>query len=365
MDFSLATDGLVAEREQGITIDVAHIYFSTPNRSYIIADTPGHIEYTRNMVTGASTAQASIILVDARNGVIEQTIRHFNINNLLRVKHLLVAVNKMDLVDYAQEKFTTIVNEIRALQNQSPYTDQIITFIPISALHGDNVVNTSTHMDWYTGSTLLHALEHIQPQEIDPNTPARFPVQTVIRPKTTSHPDYRGYAGKLYGNSMRVGDRVMVLPSKTQSVIKAIDFFTAQFDQATPGSSFNMILQDNIDISRGDLITKVNEVPSSGKEIHALVCWMDKDPLKTGSKYIIQNGVKKVLSKTMRISEIQNQQDTHLADSSALKLNQIGLVHLKLNTELFYDTYAENTETGAFILIHPHEKTTAGVGFIQ
>ena len=225
LDFSLATDGLVAEREQGITIDVAHIYFSTPSKSFIIADTPGHIEYTRNMVTGASTAQASIVLIDARNGVVEQTYRHFFINNLLRIKDVVIAINKMDLVDYSEEKYNIIKGEIEYLASKSEYKGQNLTFIPLSALKGDNVVDPSENMSWYKGSTLLHHLENLETQHINDASQTRFPVQTVIRPKTNEYHDFRGYAGKVYGGDLEIGEEITVLPSKTRSKIKSIHFF--------------------------------------------------------------------------------------------------------------------------------------------
>ena len=225
LDFSLATDGLVAEREQGITIDVAHIYFSTPSKSFIIADTPGHIEYTRNMVTGASTAQASIVLIDARNGVVEQTYRHFFINNLLRIKDVVIAINKMDLVDFSEEKYNIIKGEIEYLASKSEYKSQNLTFIPLSALEGDNVVVASENMPWYTGETLMHHLEELDTEDIAEVSQVRFPVQTVIRPKTANYHDFRGYAGKIYGGDLAIGDEVAVLPSQTKSRIKGIHFF--------------------------------------------------------------------------------------------------------------------------------------------
>lgn len=236
LDFSLATDGLIAEREQGITIDVAHIYFSTPKKSYIIADTPGHIEYTRNMVTGASNAQASIVLIDARKGVIEQTYRHFFINNLLRIKEVIIAINKMDLVDYSEEKFNEIKLEIEYLANKSSYQKQNVTFIPLSALKGDNVVEKSENMGWYKGDTLLNHLENLTLNDVEEISNARFPIQTVIRPKTERYHDFRGYAGKIYGGNLSVGDEVVILPSKTTSKIKEIHFFDKSYKSATRGS---------------------------------------------------------------------------------------------------------------------------------
>lgn len=367
LDFSLATDGLVAEREQGITIDVAHIYFSTEKRSYIIADTPGHIEYTRNMVTGASTSQAAIILVDARNGVIEQTKRHFYINNLLRVKNIIVAINKMDLMGFSQSIFEDIMLEITKLQSNSEFKDQKITFIPISALLGDNVVDPSTHMDWYTGDSLLHYLEELDSKPSNTLNKSRLPIQTVIRPKTADHHDYRGFAGKLYGGDLEVGDEIMVLPSETKSTIKSIHLFKDSYQKAIAGSSINIQLEDNINVSRGDLITKVNELPHSGQQLKSSVCWMDKKPLVKGAKFLVQIGTNTLLSiiTDITIDESNNVINDAVEFNDKLQINQIGQVSLKLNKPVFYDKYSENQSTGSFIMIDPQSNTTAGVGFIE
>lgn len=366
LDFSLATDGLVAEREQGITIDVAHIYFSTQTRSYIIADTPGHVEYTRNMVTGASTSQVSIILIDARNGVIEQTYRHFFINNLLRIKDVVVAINKMDLVDFSEDKFNKIKEEIEELAGKSTYRGQKITFIPICALYGDNVVRKSKKSPWYHGRTLLEHLEKIDVQDVYEHAPMRFPVQTVIRPKTAGYHDFRGYAGKLYGGEISVGDEVTVLPAQTTSKIKGIHFFNENFSTAEGGSSITVTLEDDVNVSRGDMIVKSSEVSKMGKDIEATICWMDKKPLQQAEKYILQHGVKDVLA---RVEEIETVINTDFSGEQffpgRLVLNEIGKVRLKLSKPLFYDSYEDHKSTGAFILIDPQTKNTAGVGFIH
>lgn len=366
LDFSLATDGLVAEREQGITIDVAHIYFSTQTRSYIIADTPGHVEYTRNMVTGASTSQVSIILIDARNGVIEQTYRHFFINNLLRIKDVVVAINKMDLVDFSEDKFNKIKEEIEELAGKSTYRGQKITFIPICALYGDNVVRKSKKSPWYQGRTLLEHLEKIDVQDVYEHAPMRFPVQTVIRPKTAGYHDFRGYAGKLYGGEISVGDEVTVLPAQTTSKIKGIHFFNENFSTAEGGSSITVTLEDDVNVSRGDMIVKSSEVSKMGKDIEATICWMDKKPLQQAEKYILQHGVKDVLA---RVEEIETVINTDFSGEQffpgRLVLNEIGKVRLKLSKPLFYDSYEDHKSTGAFILIDPQTKNTAGVGFIH
>ncbi len=366
LDFSLATDGLIAEREQGITIDVAHIYFSTPNKSFIIADTPGHIEYTRNMVTGASTAQASIILIDARNGVVEQTYRHFFINNLLKIKEVIVAVNKMDLVNFSEEKFQNIKNEIEYLATKSDFKKEQITFIPISALKGDNVVEKSTQIPWYQGETLLHHLEKIDTTLTSDHAKARFPVQTVIRPKTTDYHDFRAYAGKIYGGDFSVGDEVIVLPSLTKSTIKNIYFFDQEFDKATSGSSVSITLTDDVNISRGDMIVKVDETPTISKDLEATICWMDKEPLEVSQKYYLKHGVNDVQAKITNLSTILHTDFSGLEENpSKLTLNQIGDVQLKVSKSLFFDSYKQHKYNGAFILINPKTNNTVGVGFIK
>jgi len=366
LDFSLATDGLVAEREQGITIDVAHIYFSTRKKSFIIADTPGHIEYTRNMVTGASTAQASIVLIDARNGVVEQTYRHFFINNLLRIKDVVIAINKMDLVDFSEEKFNTIKGEIEYLASKSEYKNQNLTFIPLSALKGDNVVEKSENMDWYQGETLMHHLERLDSDDINDHSQARFPVQTVIRPKTEEYHDYRGYAGKIYGGDFEVGDAIAVLPSLTKSKIKSINFFDKEYQKAKRGSSVTITLEDNVNVSRGDMLVKVDEQPTIAKQLDATICWMDKEPLQASQKYYIKHGVNDAQAKITQLSSIIKTDFSGIEESpSELELNQIGDIQLKLSRPLSFDSYKKNKSNGSFILINPKTNNTVGVGFIK
>lgn len=366
LDFSLATDGLVAEREQGITIDVAHIYFSTQKTSFIIADTPGHIEYTRNMVTGASNSQVSIILVDARNGVVEQTYRHFFINNLLRVKDVIVAVNKMDLVDFSEEKFNQIKGEIEYLAKKSDYQNQNITFIPLSALKGDNVVKSSENTPWYKGETLLNHLENLGAEDTQEASKARFPVQTVIRPKTDEYHDFRGYAGKLYGGDLVVGDSVTVLPSATKSTIKSIQFFDKEYARAKRGSSVNITLEDDVNVSRGDMLVKTGEEPSVVKQLEATICWMDKAPLQASQKYYIKHGVNDVQAKITELTSLIRTDFSGKEETpSQLSLNEIGEVSLKVSKPLFVDSYEENKANGAFIIINPKTNTTSGVGFIK
>jgi len=366
LDFSLATDGLVAEREQGITIDVAHIYFSTQKRSYIIADTPGHVEYTRNMVTGASTSQASIILIDARHGVIEQTSRHFYINNLLRVKDIVVAVNKMDLVDFSEENFNKVKADITKLSETSEYKNQNITFIPISALHGDNIIEKSEKTAWYKGETLLTHLEGIEAQDVYEKAQTRLPIQTVIRPKSEEYHDYRGYAGKLYGGDLAVGNEVTILPSGTKSKVKGIQFFEESFDKAERGTSITVTLENDVNVSRGDMIVKSEELPVVSKDIRATICWMDAKPLTVSSKYILKHGVNQVLAKIATLNTlVETDFSGEKTNINQLDINDIGKVDIKLNKALYFDTYAENKSNGSFILVDPQTNATAGVGFIK
>jgi sulfate adenylyltransferase subunit 1 len=365
LDFSLATDGLVAEREQGITIDVAHIYFSTAKKSYIIADTPGHVEYTRNMVTGASTSQVSIILIDARKGVIEQTYRHFFINNLLRVKDVIVAINKMDLVDYSEEVFNNIKADFQALNAKSSYKEQNVSYIPLSALTGDNVVESLGKMPWYTGQTILQHLEALESKDIYDTGKTRFPVQTVIRPKTEEYHDFRGYAGKLYGNNIKVGDAVTVLPSLTESKVTNIHFFDQQFDEAVAGSSITIELENDINVTRGDMIVKSNELPKVEKDITTTVCWMDSKKLVAGTKYLVQHNTNRVLAKVDSIKNVIATDYSGTTPASQLSINEIGEVTIKLSKPLYFDAYNDNKSNGAFILIDASTNTTAGVGFIR
>lgn len=366
LDFSLATDGLVAEREQGITIDVAHIYFSTPSKSYIIADTPGHVEYTRNMVTGASTSQASIILIDARKGVIEQTHRHFFINNLLRVKDVIVAINKMDLVDFSEETYNKIKADFSELMGKRDYQDQNITFIPVSALKGDNVVNRSEHTPWYQGQTLLEHLEELDQKDIYNTGTPRFPVQYVIRPKTEDFHDFRGFAGKVYGGELSVGDEVVVLPSMTRSKIKAIYFYDKEYQTAPRRSSVTITLEDEVNVSRGDMLVKVGDLPTVDKQLTATVSWMDSDDFTPGGKYVLQHGVNKVLAKVDAIEHKIHPDYSGIEENvTSLQMNDIAKVRLKLNKPIFYDRFKDHRTNGSFIIIDSRTNNTAGVGFIE
>ncbi|CAZ94907.1 GTP-binding protein [Zobellia galactanivorans] len=367
LDFSLATDGLVAEREQGITIDVAHIYFSTAKKSYIIADTPGHVEYTRNMVTGASTSQAAIILIDARKGVIEQTNRHFFINNLLRIKDVVVAINKMDLVDYSEETYNAIKADFEELMAKRDYQDQKITFIPVSALKGDNVVNKTDKTPWYTGPTLLEHFEALDRKDIFNVGTPRFPVQYVIRPKTEEHHDFRGFAGKVYGGELSVGDEVVALPSQTRSKIKDIYFYDKKYHTASRRSSVTITLEDEINLSRGDMLVKAEDLPTIDKQFTATISWMDSDNLTAGKKYVVQHGVNKVLAKVDNIHHKINPDysgiDTNV--DGGLGMNDIAQVTFKLNKPIFYDKFKDHRTNGSFILIDTQTNNTVGAGFIS
>lgn len=364
LDFSLATDGLIAEREQGITIDVAHIYFSTRKKSYIIADTPGHVEYTRNMVTGASTSQASIILIDARKGVIEQTYRHFFINNLLRIREVVVAVNKMDLVNYSEDIFNEIVADFKKLQQKSNYKAQKLKFIPVSALWGENIAEKSAAMPWYGGESVLEHLESLKAEDFREKAPARFSVQTVIRPKTAEFRDFRGYAGKVTGNSLKVGDEVTVLPSLTTSTIKEIYFFKDRYSEAPAGSSVTITLTNDVNVTRGDMLVKTREVPLVTKELLATVCWMDGKALVPGSKYLLQHNTNSIFSKIDKIESKIAANFEGSSQASALQLNEIGKVTIRLSKPVFADKFEKNKDNGRFILIDTQTNTTAGVGFI-
>ncbi|CAL1516996.1 GTP-binding protein [Chitinophaga sp. MM2321] len=365
-DLSLLTDGLVAEREQGITIDVAHIYFSTPTRKYIIADTPGHIEYTRNMVTGASNAQVSLILIDARRGIVEQTHRHFFIANLLRIPYLLVCVNKMDLVEYSEARFNQIMEDFQQLLDNAAFKGQEIKFIPISSLYGENVASRTGAINWYKGDTLLEYLERITFDHEDRNHPARFPIQSVIRPRTTEHHDFRGFAGKVASGHFTVGDEVISLPSGQKSKIKTIEQFESQLTVANARESVIITLEDEIDSSRGNMLVKTNELPEQRKEIAAYICWMDQQKLTTGKTYLLQHGINRVKAKVQQIqfvTDVTNHLQT--ADKNEMSLNDIGKISIKTAQPVFADSYHENPANGAFILIDEFNNTTVAVGFID
>lgn len=364
-DLSLLTDGLIAEREQGITIDVAHIYFSTPTRKYIIADTPGHFEYTRNMITGASNAQVAIILIDARNGIVEQTHRHFYITQLLRIPYVVVCVNKMDLVDYAEEPFNQIRQQFEELFEKANYKEQQLQFIPASSLYGDNISTRSSQFDWYNGPSLLEFMEGIDWHASQNQLPARFPVQYVVRPKSEQWHDFRGFAGKLNSGTFTKGDAVVALPSLQESVIEDIYKFEESVNQAESGDSVVITLKDEIDISRGDMLVKKSEQPEALKEISAQVCWLDHTPLKAGKTYLLQHGSNRVKARITNLYASINVLDYKTIDDvEEIGLNEIGYISLKTAKPVNADTYASNKRNGSFILIDEGSNSTVGVGFI-
>ena len=364
VNLALLTDGLRAEREQGITIDVAYRYFATPRRKFIMADTPGHIQYTRNMVTGASTADLAIVLIDARKGVIEQSRRHSFIASLLRIPHLVVAVNKMDLVDWDQEVFNSIRAEFTEFASKLDISD--LTFIPMSALLGDNVVDRSANMPWYEGSTLLHHMEDVHIASDRNMVDVRFPVQYVIRPQSTEFHDYRGYAGQVNGGVMKPGDEVMVLPSGFTSTIASIDTADGPVAEAFEPMSVTVRLTDEIDISRGDMICRPKNQPEVGQNIDAMICWMsDTTQLRPGQKLAIKHTTKWARA---LIKNLQYRLDINtlhrVEDATELKLNEIGRIQFRTTQPLFFDEYKRNRSTGSFILVDETTNATVGAGMI-
>ena len=362
VNLALLTDGLRAEREQGITIDVAYRYFQTPRRKFVIADTPGHEQYTRNMVTGASTADLSIVLVDARKGVSEQTRRHAYIASLLRIPHLVVCVNKMDLVGYDEAVFDEIVEELTDWTARLDIAD--ITFIPISALHGDNVVERSLEMAWYDGPSLLYHLEHVVIASDRNLTDTRFPVQWVIRPNSDEHHDYRGYAGQLAGGVLHPGDEVMVLPSGQRTEIASIDTFEGPVDTAFPSMSVTLRLAGELDISRGDMLVEPDDPPVAARELEAMVCWMGDAPLQPGARLVIKHTTRTTRA---RVEELEYRVDVNKLDhlsADELVLNEIGRVRIRTGSPLIVDPYARNRTTGSFILIDQASNDTVAAGTV-
>ena len=364
VNLALLTDGLRSEREQGITIDVAYRYFATPKRKFIIADTPGHIQYTRNMVTGASTANLAIVLIDARNGVIEQTCRHAIIASLLNIKHVVICVNKMDLVDYSEECYNAIVEQFKEFASR---LDNIveITFIPISALNGDNVVETSKNMSCYQGPTLLYHLEHVYIGADTNHIDARFPVQWVIRPHSHQHHDFRGYAGRIAGGVFKPGDEVVVLPSGFHSKIKSIHTMDGEIAEAYDPLSVTITLEDEIDIGRGDMLAKPNNQPKVGQEIEAMICWFSDKKLSQRGKYIVRHTTTEAKAVVKDVRYKININNLHkIEDDLEFSLNDIGRIALRVSSPLFYDSYQRNRQTGSFILIDEFSNETVGVGMI-
>lgn len=365
VDLALLTDGLRAEREQGITIDVAHRYFATPRRKFIIGDTPGHIQYTRNMVTGASTADLAIVLIDARHGVIEQSRRHAFIASLLRIPHIVVAINKMDLVEWDQSVFEAIREDFTTFATKLDAPD--LTFIPMSALLGDNVVDRSANMPWYEGSTLLHHLEEVHISSDRNLVDVRFPVQYVIRPQTADHPDYRGYAGSVSGGIMKPGDDVVVLPSGFESKIKSIDTADGPVDEAYAPMAVTVTLEDDIDISRGDMICRPHNQPTVSQDIDAMVCWMaDSSKLRPGQKLAIKHTTRWARAMVKDLQYRLDINSLHRDEGATeLGLNEIGRVRLRTTQPLFHDEYRRNRLTGSFILVDETTNVTVAAGMIN
>jgi sulfate adenylyltransferase subunit 1 len=363
LDLSLLTDGLRAEREQGITIDVAYRYFATPARKFIIADTPGHIQYTRNMVTGASTADLAVILIDARKGVLEQTIRHSYIASLLDIRHIIFCINKMDMVDWAESTFSGICADLSRLAEKLGIEDAI--YIPISAKFGDNVVDRSASMDWYKGDTFLHTIETIDILKDKNSAHMRFPVQTIIRPHRNEYHDYRGYAGRIAGGTFRPGDEVVVLPSMIKSKISSIDMFGKTFSESSAGDSVTISLEDQIDISRGDMIAGADDMPTISQDINLMLCWFNEKPLSTGGRYIMRINsneagciVKKVNFK-MNINTLELE-----CDNLSVSMNDIANVSIRTSKPVFFDPYKQNNITGSIILIDEGTNETVAAGMI-
>ncbi len=365
VDLALLTDGLRAEREQGITIDVAYRYFATPKRKFIIADTPGHVQYTRNMVTGASTANLALILVDARTGVIEQTKRHSYLASLLKIPHLVLCVNKMDLVDYSEDKYDEIVSDFKAFAAKMDIKD--VRFVPISALNGDNVVERSTNMDWYKGGTLLHLLETIHISSDYNHQDPRIPVQYVIRPqKIEGFHDYRGFAGRIASGIFRVGEEVTILPSGFTSKIKSLRNLDKEVEEAFPPMSVSVELEDDLDVSRGDMIVKPNNQAESNQDIDAMMCWFDSKPLAIGSKFILRHTSSESRAMVKDIVYKMDINQLHRMDGDKnIQMNDIFRVKLRATKPLFFDGYKRNRITGSIVLIDEATNNTVAAGMIR
>ncbi len=363
INLSLLTDGLRAEREQGITIDVAYRYFATPRRKFIIADTPGHIQYTRNMVTGASTANAAVILVDARNGVVEQTIRHCYIASLLQIPHIIVCVNKMDLMDFSEAVFEKVQRDFYGFSDKLDIKD--IRFVPISALKGDNVVERSVNMPWYQGPTLMFLLENIHISNDRNFIDFRFPVQFVVRPNRDEFHDYRGYAGRMAGGVIHKGDKVMVLPSGFSSAVKSIDSMKESLDVAFPPQSVTLTLEDDIDVSRGDMIVSSDNLPVAGQDITLMICWLNEKPMRPAGKYLVKHTTRdvKCIIREVNFKVNINTLDKDFSDKN-IGLNEIAEISIRTTHPLFYDSYRKNRVTGSLILIDEGTNETVCAGMI-
>jgi len=363
VNLALLTDGLRAEREQGITIDVAYRYFATPRRKFIIADTPGHVQYTRNMVTGASSSHLALILIDARKGIVEQTCRHSFIASLLQIPHMIICVNKMDLVDYDREAYEKIKKDFKAFASKLEVKD--IRFVPISALEGDNVVNRSKKMDWYDGPTLMYLLETIHIGSDLNHVDCRFPVQSVIRPQTKEHHDYRGYAGRIAGGVFKSGDTVMVLPSGFTTKIASIDTFDGEVEQAFAPMAVTIRLEDELDISRGDMLVRENNVPDIGQDIELMICWLNEKKMTINGKYGIKHTTKDARCVIKEIRYKVNINNLHrIQDDKEVGLNDIARISIRTTKPFFYDKYRRNRITGSVILIEEGTNETVGAGMV-
>ena len=364
VDLSLFTDGLKDEREQGITIDVAYRYFATPKRKFIIADTPGHVQYTRNMVTGASTANLALILVDARKGVIEQTKRHTFIASLLRIPHVFVCINKMDLVEHSQEAYDNVVKQYTDFAAKLDVQD--VRFIPMSALHGDNVVTRSENMGWYEGGTLLHNLETVHISSDHNLRDCRFPVQTVIRPHNDQYHDFRGYAGRVAGGVFKKGDKVVALPSGMESTISGIHALTGELEQAFPPMSVTLTLTDDIDISRGDMLVRSENRPEGQQDLDVMLCWLNAAPPRPRAKYVLRHTTTEARA---MITEIQYKMDVNtlhrLEEDKDIKMNDIARVKIRSTKPIFVDEYNQNRVTGSLILVDEATNETVAAGMIR
>ena len=363
LDLSLLTDGLRAEREQGITIDVAYRYFATPARKFIIADTPGHIQYTRNMVTGASTADLAVILIDARKGVLEQTIRHSYIAELLDIRHIVFCINKMDMVSWSETVFSNIKNELTLLVEKLNISDA--HFIPISAKYGDNVVDRSEKMNWYNGKTFLNLIETVEIRKNKNSDSKRFPVQTIIRPHTTEFHDYRGYAGRVAGGVFRPGDEITILPSLRKSKIKSIDVLGKTLSETVAGDSVSISLEDQIDISRGDMLVSTDDLPVISQDINLMICWFNEKPMKIGGRYLLRLNsneagcIIKSVNYRMNINTLEND-----LENTVINMNDIAYITIKTSKPVFFDSYKKNNITGSMIFIDEGTNETIAAGMI-
>jgi len=365
VDLSLLTDGLIAEREQGITIDVAHIYFQTPKRKFIIADSPGHVEYTRNMITGASHADVSIILVDARLGILDQTHRHYYIAHLLRIPNVIICVNKMDLIGYEEEKFRAIEKKFTEFAGQIKTADQHIQFIPISSLYGENITKRSEKMSWHNGNALLEILESLEAHPKESHARARFPVQYIIRPRTETYHDFRGYAGRVASGKFKAGDSVTILPSQRTTTINKIYQYDTIVDEANTRQSVVITLKDDVDVSRGDMIVKTGEEPTQRKELNADICWMDNEPMNGSKTYLLQSGTSLSKAKIATVEYIKIPSTLEQVAATSIKMNEIARVRIKTAKPVATDSYEENASNGSFILIDEYSNNTVAVGFVN